>query len=42
MIIKNMERDRYASIIHQQLRLLDEDLSGIKIAGINYHVVLIQ
>ncbi len=25
MIIKNMERDKYASIIHQELKLLDND-----------------
>lgn len=30
MIIKNMERDRYASIIHQQLRLLDEEFKRYK------------
>jgi len=30
MIIKNMERDRYASIIHQQLRLLDGEFKRYK------------
>lgn len=30
MIIKNMERDRYASIIHQELRLLDDEFKRYK------------
>lgn len=31
MIIKNMERDKYASIIHRELKLLDEDFRRYKI-----------
>lgn len=30
MIIKNMERDKYASIIHQELKLLDQDFRRYK------------
>lgn len=30
MIIKNMERDKYASIIHKELRLLDQDFRRYK------------
>lgn len=30
MIIKNMERDKYASIIHQELRLLDQEFRRYK------------
>jgi len=30
MIIKNMERDKYASIIHTELKLLDEDFKRYK------------
>lgn len=30
MIMKNMERDRYASVIHKQLKMLDEDFKRYK------------
>ncbi|MCI8445813.1 MAG: DNA recombination protein RmuC, partial [Bacilli bacterium] len=30
MIIKNMERDKYTSVIHQELKLLDQDFRRYK------------